>query len=186
MSNIYYIDILNKLVGRGKPIEHDELCCCRLSYEAFLEDINYLKEKGWVTEFTENGKLYYKSTYEGNMKVIELVKERERRNAAAKDPNSISLVLDKLDSCWIDLNVLKPEDATEMKFAAVSVNFKFVTVIVRDNDGHIGTRNRIKQTPTGNIYLDASIKTTDWHWSNGDFEPTHWMPMPRRQGNVKG
>ena len=182
MSKIYYIDILNKLVGRGKPIEHDELCCCRLSHDAFMEDIDYLEKQGWVKEFTENGKLYYEATHEGKMKVIELIKERERRNTAAKDPNSIATILDKLDSCWIDLNVLKPEDATEIVFAQLSVNFKFVTVLVRDNDGHVGMLNRIKQTPTGNIYLDASITTTDWHWSKGDFEPTHWMPMPRRQG----
>jgi hypothetical protein len=182
MANIYYIDILNKLVGRGKPIEHDELCCCRLSYEAFFEDMKYLKEMGWAEEFIENNKTYYRSTHEGNMKVIELAQEREKRNAAAKDPNSIMTIYDKIDSCWIDCEKLMPEMATEISIVELHPNFKFVTVIVRDNDGHIGIANRCKQIPTGNQYLDAAIKTTDWHWSKGDFVPTHWMPMPHRVG----
>ena len=181
MSNIYYIDILNKLAGRGQPIEHDELCCCRKSYEAFIEAVEYLKEKGWVTEIVTKDKKYYASTHDGNMHVINLAKERREREEAKKDPNSILTILDKLDTCWIDMEVLKPEDATELNMANLNSNFRFVTVIVRDNNGHVGICNRIKQTPCGNQYLDAAIETTDWHWSKGDFEPTHWMPFPRRK-----
>jgi hypothetical protein len=182
MSDIYYFDILSKLVGRGKPIEHDELCCLRLSYDAFIKAIKYMEEIGWVSEIVIDGKTFYRSTQEGNMKVIQMLKERREREEAKRDPNSIAVILDKLDTCWIDLETLKPEDSTELNMTNLNSNFRFVTVLVRDNNGHVGIANRIQQTPCGNQYLDASIETTDWHWSKGDFEPTHWMPFPRRQG----
>lgn len=179
MSEVYYIDILKKLVGRKQPIEHDELCCLRLSYEAFTQAIAYMEQQGWVEEIIQNGKVHYASTYEGNMYIINLLKADRERNEAKKDPYSIRFIQEKLNSCWISVNEFMPEEATEIEFTDLNVNFKFVTVLTKNDNGVIEVRNRILQTPTGNKYLDASIKTIDWHWSQGSFEPTYWMPMPR-------
>ena len=177
-SRGYYIDILNKLVKRNAPIDHDELCCCRLSYEAFLADMVYLKEKGYVEELMINDKRCYQATSEGRSHVLELILDREKREKAKKDPNSILEILYQINKCWIPLDKLKPEDATEMVFADIGC-LKFATVLVKDDDGHVGMANRVIQIPTGNTYLDKNIEKFDWHWSQIDFEPTHWMPMPK-------
>lgn len=175
----YYWDLLSKLATNVNGITHDELCCHRLDYRTFEDTMNWLIDQGFVVEVLINNKKGYKSTYEGNMHVINKAKENREREAAKKDPNSIREIIDTLNACWISVEKLLPENATEITFTNLNVNFKFVTVLVKDDCGHIGIRNRILQTPTGNQYLDASIETTDWHWSKDSFEPTHWMPLPR-------
>lgn len=180
MAELYYYDILSKLVTHMEGIKDDDLCCHRLDYHTYEETMNFLINSGYVIEVLIDNKKGYKSTYEGNMHILDICKKRRAREDAKKDPNSILEIIDKIDTCWISMERLKPEDATEIKMTNLHDNFQFVTVIVRDDNGHVGVANRIKQTPTGNQYLDAAITTTDWHWSKGDFEPTHWMPFPRR------
>ncbi len=175
----YYWDLLSKLVTNVNGITHDELCCHRLDYRTFEDTMNWLIDQGFVIEVLINNKKGYKSTYEGNMHVINKAKERREREEAAKDPNSILTILDRLSTCWIPVEKLLPENATEMKFALLNPNFKFAAVLVRDDNGNVEVRNRILQTPSGNVFLDAAIKNTNWHWSNGPFEPTHWMPLPQ-------
>lgn len=182
MAELYYYDILSKLVTHMEGIKDDDLCCHRLDYHIYQETMNFLVNSGYAIEVLIDNKKGYKSTYEGNMHILDICKQRRAREEAKKDPNSILEIMDKIDTCWIDCEKLMPEMATEISILEIHPNFKFVTVIVRDNDGHVGIANRCKQTPTGNQYLDAAIKTIDWHWSKGDFVPTHWMPMPHRVG----
>jgi predicted transcriptional regulator len=82
MSELYYIDILKKLVDRKQPIKHDELCCTRLSYEAFLADMEFLKSNGLVEEFTENNKVYYRATDSGIDYVDDLIRIKKYRENA--------------------------------------------------------------------------------------------------------
>lgn len=175
----YYFDLLSKLVTNVHGIEKEELCCQRLDYRTFEDTMQWLLNKGYVVEVTIKDKPGYKSTYEGNMHVMDTLKKKRERQEAEKDPNSIRMILDKLETCWIPVDKLLPENATEMEFSLLNPNFKFAAVIVRDDAGHVDVRNRILQTPSGNLFLDAAIKTSDWHWSNGPFEPTHWMPLPK-------
>lgn len=178
MSELYYIDILKKLVDRKQPIEHDELCCTRLSYEAFLADMEFLKSNGLVEEFTENNKVYYRATDSGIDYVDDLIRIKKYREKARKDPNSILFVQEKINSCWIETNVLLPENATEIKPLDVG-GCEFTTVLVKDNVGHVSFANRVRRIPTGIQYLDKDIDDLNWHWSKIDFEPTHWMPIPQ-------
>jgi hypothetical protein len=175
----YYSDLLGKLVGRAKPISHDELCCYRKDYETFVWTMEWLMRQGFVEIINENGIVHYISTEKGNTHMLNLCKERRARYEATKDPNSIQTILDKLNTCWIDMACLKPEDATELKITDALPCIRFVTVLVKDDEGHVAVANRCLRLKTGNQYLDANVDTFDWHWSNLDFVPTYWMPIPR-------
>ena len=175
----YYSDILGKLVSIARPIPHYELCCFRKDIETFISTMEWLMRQGFVEIINENGVIYYISTNAGNMHMLNLCKERRKDHEAKKDVNSIQTVIDRLNTCWIDMEELRPENATEIKLTDALPCMRFVTVLVKDNDGHVGVANRCLRIKTGNQYLDANVDTFDWHWSRLDFVPTHWMPMPR-------
>ena len=168
MSDPYYFDILKKLVDKQDPIEHDMLCLCRLSDTAFKCSIDKMISMGFAKSFCKDNKIYYVATEKG----------KEHLSLKHRNPNSIQNVQEKINSCWIAVDKLNPEDTIDLQFVDIG-HIKFVTVLVRDNDGHVGIRNRLLHSKCGNAYLDATIKAEGWHWSEADWEPTHWMPMPK-------
>ena len=97
----YYWDLLSKLVTHVNGITHDELCCHRLDYRTFEDTMTWLIDKGYVVEIVINNQKGYRSTQDGNMHVIEYTKKNRERAEAAKNPNSILTIMDKLNSCWI-------------------------------------------------------------------------------------
>lgn len=180
MDTPYYYDLLAKLVGRGtKGMTYEELSCHRKNEYAFNNVMNLLVEHGYVIETRINGVKGYKSTSKGNQFVIEAIGANRAREEARRDPNSIQTVYDRLETCWISLEKLLPENATEIKLTDALPCMRFVTVLVKDDDGHVAVANRCLRIKTGNQYLDANVKTFDWHWSDLSFTPTYWMPMPR-------
>jgi hypothetical protein len=144
--------------------------------------MKWLIEQGFAEEVIVDGQKGYRSTHDGNMQLIKDCKERREQWeqwGQKKDSNSIQDIIDRLSTCWISLETLLPENAVGIKMVDSFPTMQFCTVLVKDDKDNVAIANRILCKKTGNLYLNKEADSFDWHWSNLDFIPTHWMPMPR-------
>ena len=61
MAELYYYDILSKLVTHMEGIKDDDLCCHRLDYHTYQETMNFLVNSGYAIEILIDNKKGYKS-----------------------------------------------------------------------------------------------------------------------------
>lgn len=81
-----------------------------------------------------------------------------------------------LNQCWISIDIAKPESVINTKS---NESIQCIDVLAKDNQGHIGMRKRMKFNDTTNVFFKRDIDITEWHWSDADWTPTYWMPVPR-------